>query len=137
MTILPTGLSTFSVHVKLLTCTYTLLLPSDGSAAQYNNSSILQIFITTVMTLNWIANEISLWPAMVKTCDGIGGTAKWLRGWVTLQSPLEVQIVSVRQLFDWCMCNIQHIALFFVTAAVIDSHRTLLNDIFYTSWCIP
>ena len=83
------------------------------------------------MTLDWIANGISLRPAMVKnTCDGIGGTVKWLVPRTSLQSPLEGQILSVRQLFDWRMCNIQHITFFFVPAADVDSQRALLDDRF-------
>ena len=60
------------VHFKFVmqylhTCTYILLLPSNGSAGQYKISRILQIIFTRVMTLDWIANGISLRPAMVKT----------------------------------------------------------------------
>ena len=40
-------------------CTCILLLPSEGSAAQYKKIKNLLIFITTVMTLDWIANGIS------------------------------------------------------------------------------
>jgi hypothetical protein len=38
--------------------------------------------------------------------------------------------LSVRQLFDWRMCNIQHITFFFVPAADVDSQRALLDDRF-------
>ena len=38
--------------------------------------------------------------------------------------------LAVRQLFDWRMCNIQHITFFFVPAADVDSQRALLDDQF-------
>ena len=71
------------------------------------------------------------------TCDGIGGTVKRLAARASLQSPLVGQILSVRQLFDWCVGNIQHITFFFVTAADVDSHRALLDDRFVSARAIP
>ena len=108
-----------------------------GPLSSTTLSRILKILITTEISLDWIANAISLWPARVETCNGNGGTAKWLPARLSLQSPLEEQILSVRQLFNWCMCNIQHATFYSVTAAEIDSQRELLDDGFASVRTIP
>ena len=122
----------------LHTCTYILLLPSNGSAGQYKNfknfANNLHQSDDFGLDCEWNFFATSHGK---NTCDGIGGTVKWLVPRTSLQSPLEGQILSVRQLFDWRMCNIQHITFFFVPAADVDSQRALLDDRFESARTIP
>ena len=88
-------------------------------------SRLLQIFVITVMTLDWIANGISLRPAMKKKhirWNWRDGQAFKVTGMTDLVSETVVWLV--------CVCNIQHITFFFVTAADVDSQRALLDDRF-------
>ena len=103
---------------------YILLLPSNGSAGQYKNfknfANNLHQSDDFGLDCEWNFFATSHGK---NTCDGIGGTVKWLVPRASLQSPLEGQILSVRQLFDWRMCNIQHITVAPRYNAVVGVHE--------------
>ena len=70
-------MGTFSIYITVFTCAYILLLPSDGSAAQYK-------YFKNFATIHHHSDDFRLdceWNFFVtshgkNTCDGTGGTVK-------------------------------------------------------------
>ena len=71
-------MGTFSIYITVFTCTCILLLPSDGSTAQYkhlkNFANIRHHFDDFGLDCEWNFFVTSYG-------DGIGGTVKWLAAW--------------------------------------------------------
>ena len=70
-------------------------------------------------------------------CDGVGGTVKRLAACASLQRPYSDQIMTPRQLFEWCSQNIQKIQFNYVTVEDYKVEKTLLSERFNQCQSIP
>ena len=63
-------------------------------------------------------------------CDGVGGTVKRLAARTSLQRPYDKQILTPKQLYDFCCSEISSVAFHYSTIEEHDSESTLLNERF-------
>lgn len=58
-------------------------------------------------------------------CDGIGGTVKRLARKESLQRPLNRQIITTEDLFEFCKDNIANINFRFISKGAVDLTRQI------------
>ena len=63
-------------------------------------------------------------------CDGIGGTVKRLTARASLQHPVSSQILSAKQIFEFCQDSIHGIKFVYTHSGEIDQVRTELTSRF-------
>lgn len=90
---------------------------SDGSSAQYKNR---KNFINLCYHNEDFDGVEAEWHFYATShgkgvCDGIGGTVKRLAAKASLQKPVENQIVTPFQLYEWGKENIPSVTFFYVT----------------------
>ena len=122
---------TISVHVflsKLLTELKTFLsfelihYFSDGSAAQYKNfknfMNLCHHYTDYGIRAEWnfFATSHGKSP-----CDGIGGTVKRLAARASLQRPIDNQILTPLNLYDFCKESITGISFIYVDSDEVDN----------------
>jgi hypothetical protein len=66
-------------------------------------------------------------------CDGVGGTVKRLAARASLQRPVNNQILTPRQLFEFAQSEITSIDFYYATAAEYEEEATLLRSRFELS----
>lgn len=97
---------------------------SDGSAAQYKN---FKNFVNLCHHSNdfHISAEWSFFGTShgKSPCDGIGGTAKRLAARASLQRPIENQILTPCNLFEFCDEHLTGIKFFFVSNDEVEASR--------------
>ena len=111
---------------------------SDGCGGQYKNYKNLS-------NLSFHKDDFGLeaeWHFFATShgknaCDGVGGTIKRTAAYHSLQRPIDQQILTPRQLFDFCESNIQGIKCFYVCSSDIERNRLFLEKRFKESKRIP
>ena len=63
-------------------------------------------------------------------CDGVGGTVKRLAARASLQRPLDDQILTPRQLFDFAVAEIQSVNFYYATVDEYEREAHFLNTRF-------
>ena len=133
---------TVAVYVfvkKLLNDYVKLYLPqlqkihyfSDGSRAQYKNYKNFANVIFHVQDFGITAEWNFFATSHGKnSCDGIGGTVKRLATRASLQSPLDNQILTPYQLFEFASQNISGITSFCVNSETVKKTETILEPRF-------
>ena len=121
-------------HMKVLSELKSKLHPrkvtyfSDGSSAQYKNrknfANLAYHEDDYGMPADWhfFATSHGKGP-----CDGIGGTLKRLATRASLQRPLNDQIQTPRQLYDWAKDNLCGITSIFCSKEEIHKHELKLK----------
>ena len=111
---------------------------TDGCAAQYKNCK-------TFLNLCHHKDDFGLsatWSFFATShgksaCDGIGGTVKRLTTKASLQHPFQDQIITVKDMFAYCITNISNIKFHYVEKREIDVIRQTLNTRYAMAKTIP
>lgn len=107
---------------------------SDGCAAQYKNRNHF-------LNISYHQSDFELqteWHFFATShgksiSDGLGGTLKRLAAKDSLQRPLNDQILTPKQLYEWAVANISGMNFHYVTNEEYIQHSKLMNDRFETS----
>ena len=70
-------------------------------------------------------------------CDGIGGTIKRTTARASLQRPLENQILTVDDMLEFCIANINTIIFYKITKETVSARRQQLKERFETGKTVP
>lgn len=89
---------------------------SDGSAAQYKNRKNFSNLCYHEEDFDGVKAEWHFYATShgKGACDGVGGTIKRLAAKASLQNPINNQILSPHQLFEWGTKNIPSVNFFYV-----------------------
>lgn len=90
---------------------------SDGSAAQYKNRKNFSNLCHHTEDFDGVEAEWHFYATShgKGVCDGVGGTVKRLATKASLQNPVNNQILTPLQLFEWGKENIPSVMFFYVT----------------------
>lgn len=111
---------------------------SDGCAAQYKNKYNFVNLCLHEKDFQLKAQWSFFATSHGKTeCDGIGGTVKRLARKESLQNPLEKQITSVSQLYEFCKARIEKITFLFISKEVVEQTRSALLSRFTNVQTLP
>jgi len=104
---------------------------SDGSCAQYKNYKSFANLVHHKQDFGFTAEWNFYATSHGKnSCDGVGGTVKHLATRASLQRPLDDQILTPHQLFQFARDNISGIASFFIdTNTVVKTTGETLEDL--------
>ena len=111
---------------------------SDGCAGQYKNC---KNFINLCMHQNDFSVDC-VWTFFATShgkspCDGIGGTLKRLTTRASLQRPLANQILTAKQVFEFCQQEVHGINVFFVSHEEMEDARRTLEQRFSRTNTLP
>ena len=99
---------------------------SDGSCAQYKNYKNFANLIFHVQDFGITAEWNFFATSHGKNlCDGVGGTAKRLATRASLQRPLDNQILTPYQLFEFASQDISGITSFYVDSETVKKRLQL------------
>ena len=124
---------------KLITDYVKLCLPqlpkihylSDGSCAQYKNYKNFANLIFHVQDFGITAEWNFFATSHGKNlCDGVGGTVKRLATRASLQRPLDNQILTPYQLFEFASQDIFGITSFYVNSETVKKTAAILEPQF-------
>lgn len=102
---------------------------SDGSAAQYKNYKNFVNLCNHKIDFNIEAEWNFFGTSHGKSpCDGVGGTTKRLAARASLQRPSSDQILTPKDLFDFCDQNINGIKYIFVTKDEIEESKKFQEE---------
>ena len=111
---------------------------SDGCSAHYKN---YKNFINLChhkedfeITAEWVFFATSHGKS---PCDGIGGTIKRTTARASLQRPLENQILTVDDMLEFCIANINTIIFYKITKETVSARRQQLKERFETGKTVP
>ena len=94
---------------------------SDGAPSQYKNyknfSNLYYHLHDYGIQAEWHFFTINHGKS---PCDGIGGTAKHLVATASLQNTYILSVLSVRDMFDWCIKNIEGISFLLVSSEEVE-----------------
>lgn len=111
---------------------------SDGAAAQYKNrKNFLNICLHENdfgIKAEWHFSATSHGKG---ACDGVGGTVKRLAARASLQKPIEDQITTPLQLFEWAKANIPGTIFKYCSCTEYQQTKDMLEKRFDTSRTIP
>ena len=130
----------FSLKTELALEIQHICYFSDGCAGQYKNCKHfinlchLKTDFGISCTWNFFATSHSKSP-----CDGIGGTIKHLTVRASLQCPIKDQILTMKNLFEFCNLEIKGIKFvhLHVTSKELDITRAKLKDLYALAKTIP
>lgn len=105
---------------------------SDGSAAQYKNRKNFLNLCHHKEDFDGLEAEWHFYATShgKGVCDGVGGTVKRLAAKASLQNPIENQILTPLQLFQWSEKNLPSIKFFYVTNEDFVSEEKVLKSRF-------
>ena len=111
---------------------------SDGCAGQYKNR---KNFINLCLHEKDF-NIKCVWSFFATShgkslCDGIGGTLKRLTARASLQRTLSDQILTAKQVFDYCKKEVQGVHVNFISADDMVPVRSMLDARFYNVCTLP
>ena len=110
---------------------------SDGSCAQYKNYKNFANLIFHVQDFGITAQWNFLATSLGKNlCDLVGGTVKRLATKASLQRPLDNQIPTSYQLFEFNSQNISGITSFYVDSETVKKIAAILEPRFVKAECI-
>lgn len=111
---------------------------SDGCAAQYKNKYNFVNLCLHERDFLLRAQWSFFATSHGKTeCDGIGGTVKRIARRESLQRPLEKQIITVTELFDFCKTRIENISFHFISKEEVKLTRPALESRFKGAQTLP
>lgn len=111
---------------------------SDGCAAQYKNKYNFINLCLHEKDFQLKAQWSFFATSHGKTeCDGIGGTVKRLARRESLQRPLEKQIITVTELFEFCKTRIENINFHFIPKEAVELTRPVLERRFKDVQTLP
>ena len=89
---------------------------SDGAASQYKNRKNFSNLCCHKEDFQGVEAEWHFYATShgKGVCDGVGGTVKRLAAKASLQNPVENQILTPLQLFQWCKEHISTVKFFYV-----------------------
>ena len=104
---------------------------SDGCAGQYKNRynfiNLLHHEEDFELQAEWNFFATSHGK---NACDGIGGTLKRSVARTSLQRPLENQILTPLDFFDYCNKNMKHIAMFYTPTKKVENSKEFFTPHF-------
>lgn len=111
---------------------------TDGVASQYKNR---KNFVNLAFhkqdfgleaTWNFFATSHGKSP-----CDGLGGTLKRLASKASLQRPLDNQILTPKDLYDWASQSMKTVNVLWVPDSAVTAERQSLSSCYETARSIP